>query len=215
MAYKSLVLDLHGVVLRDRDLLHQIRENHNAYVAQKVPLSKNPAETNRLVSFAYGHTVRGLQQVYGVDTSDFEERVYGERRLLDRLTEVLYSTEFQRNAQILHQFALGHEWKVSLATNAPYSWTKKVAEAISDSVFTVCDKDTHVWPEHHVHVYVDDSRLNIEKKRRANNWIPILYADFKKPGVWFKQVSSFEDLAMYLRSLDMWIEHDHKHLFEY
>jgi hypothetical protein len=214
MAYKSLLLDVNGVVLRDPDLFHHVKEKHIAYVRSKVPIAKDARESERLVRLAYGHTKRGLECVYGVDTSDFVEKVY-DKHLMDRLTETLYSTEFQRDAQIIYDLAKGHDWKVTLVSNAPDVWVSKIAEAIGDNVYTCCAKDEARWPEHHIHIFVDDSIKNICAKQNAPNWSPILFTDTKRPGVWYKQIRSFEELALYIHSLDMWIDHDHWHKFEF
>lgn len=205
MAFKSLLLDVNGVVLRDPDLFRWVRQNHVAYVKAKVPHSKNPRETERLVRIAYGHTARGLQKVYGVDTSDFAEKVY-DKKLMDRLTETLYSTEFQQDAKIIHEIASGYEWKVTLMSNAPGVWVSKVAEAISDHVYTCYNKDDMKWPVHHVHVFVDD---DVKNMRYLPNITPVLFTQNKNPNAWYAQVNSFEDLAMLIRSIDMWIEHNH------
>lgn len=203
MACKILSLDLHGVVLRDKDLLNHIRENHNAYTAYKAPYSKNPAKTNQLVTTAYGQLAHGLHKVYGVDTSDFEERVYGDRRLLDRLGEILSSTDFQMEAKIIHELAMKPDWKVTLVSNTPHAWAKRVAEAVSHAVYVDCTKDTYTVPPHQLSVHVDDAVGDMKKNS-------VLFTKKKKAGVWYKQVSSIEELAMYIRSIDMQIDHNHK-----
>jgi hypothetical protein len=212
MAFKSLLLDVNGVVLRDPDLLHHMRENHIAYVASKVPSSKNPSKTERLLRVGFKGTANGLREVYGVDTSDFLEKVY-DKHLMSRLTETLYGTEFQRDAKCIYDIAKGHDWKVTLISNAPSVWVSPIAEAIGD-VYS-CPKDGVVLPEHHVQVYVDDSVRRINTKCGLPNWSPILFTDSKKQGTWYKQMSSFEEIAMYIRSLDMWTEYDHWHKTEY
>jgi hypothetical protein len=62
---------------------------------------------------------------------------------------------------------------------------------------------------------VDDSVSRINTKCGLPNWSPILFTDSKKQGTWYKQMSSFEEIAMYIRSLDMWANHDHWHKNEY
>lgn len=213
MAFKSLLLDVNGVVLRDPDLLHHVKENHVAYVASKVPYSKDPRNTEKLLYKGFGSTLNGLKTVYGVDTSDFEEKVY-DKKLMDRLAETLYSTEFQRDAKIIYNIAKGHEWKVTLVSNAPNIWSARVADAIGD-VYTRCKSDHVSWPQHHLHIYVDNSLTKINLKRFLPNWSPVLFTGTKQSGTWYKQVRSFEDLALYINSLDMWIAHNHWHLTEY
>lgn len=213
MAFKSLLLDVNGVVLRDRELLTHVNDNCVAYVQKKVPLSKNPNETARLLCAAYGHVSKGLQKVYGIDTRDFVDEVY-DKRLMSHLQAVVCGTEFQRDADIIHGLANMHDWKVSLLTNAPLKWSQCIKDAIGD-VYLVPDKDTAVYPQHHVHLYVDDSPLNIESKLRLPNWNPILFTNSKNKKAPYIQVCSFDELLMYINSFDMWIDHDHWHKFEF
>ena len=49
MAYKSLVLDVDGVLVRDKLLLQHVKENCVSYVRAKLPDAKNPREVNRLL----------------------------------------------------------------------------------------------------------------------------------------------------------------------
>ena len=104
--------------------------------------------------------------------------------------------------------------KVTLVSNAPNIWVSRVAEAIGD-VYTCCEKDTAIWPEHHIQIYVDDSVEKVITKTALPNWTPILFSNSKNPNVPYKQVNSIEELALYIRSLDMWASHDHWHLFDY
>jgi hypothetical protein len=212
MAFKSLLLDVHGVVLRDRELLDHVNTNCVAYVQKKVPLSKNPPETARLLCAAYGHATKGLQKVYGVDTSDFVDEVY-DKHLMSHLQAVVCGTEFQSDAAIIHGLSHMHDWKVSLVTNAPLRWTQCIKNAIGD-VYTV-SKDSAVYPEHHVHLYVDDSPEHVEQKLLLPNWNPILFTDTKTTTSPYIQVRSFEELLMYINSFDMWTTHDHWHTFEF
>ena len=213
MAFKSLLLDVNGVVLRDRELLTHVNDNCVAYVQKKVPLSKDPKETARLLCNAYGHVSKGLQKVYGIDTRDFVDEVY-DKRLMSHLQAVVCGTDFQEDAAIIHGLAHMHDWKVSLVTNAPLRWARCIKDAIGD-VYIVSNKDEATYPEHHVHLYVDDSLDNIKEKMGRPNWSPILYTNSKAKKAPYIQVCSFEELLMYVNSLDMWASHDHWHKFEF
>jgi len=213
MAFKSLLLDVNGVVLRDRELLQHVNDNCVAYVQKKVPLSKNPKETARLLCAAYGHEIKGLQKIYGVDTSDFVDEVY-DKRLMSHLQAVVCGTDFQNDADIIHGLSNMHDWKVSLVTNAPLKWARCIKDAIGD-VYVVPNKDEATYPEHHVHFYVDDSPTNVEEKLRLPNWNPILFTNSKTKKSPYIQVCSFEELLVYVNSFDMWMNHDHWHKFEF
>ena len=56
---KTLLLDIDGVVIRDKPLLDHVKNNCVAYVKEKLPKCKDPQETNRVLYLANGHTARG------------------------------------------------------------------------------------------------------------------------------------------------------------
>ena len=60
MVKPLLLLDVDGVLVRDRPLLDHVRYNVNAYVAKKLPNVKNPGRVNQILYSQYGHTGRGL-----------------------------------------------------------------------------------------------------------------------------------------------------------
>jgi hypothetical protein len=221
MAFKSLVLDIDGVLVRDKTLLDHVKHNCVHYVKTKVPAIKDAAQTNKSLYLAYGHTARGLNQLFKVDTSDFNEKVY-DKKLIEHLCEVIYGTEFQRDAKILHDFSERSDWIVTLFTNAPPIWATYVKRAISDNLFLNCpealkpDPRAYKFPDHHVKLYVDDSLKNLGPVRQMPNWIPIHYTeDAKERNLWCSQVNSIEDLSMYINSFDMWEEHNHQRKFDF
>ena len=170
--YKSLLLDIDGVIVRDRLLMEHVKDNCVRYVAAKLPHCKNPHETNRVLHLGYGHTARGLANAFQMDTSDFNEKVY-DKRVLDHLAEVIYGTEFQLEAKEISEFTK-KGWNVTLFTNAPSVWGGRVARAISDQVHLRCPGDnimeSPLKPEARAymdfskvqsHVFVDDCMKNL------------------------------------------------------
>jgi hypothetical protein len=167
MAVKSLVLDIDGVIVRDKLLLAHVSDNCVKYVQSKLPECKDPRNVNRILYLTHGHTARGLKHSFGVDTSDFNEKVYDDR-LMDHLAEILYGTKFQQEAKEIHDFTK-KGWNVTLFTNAPSKWGTMVARAISDEVYLRCPgenvMDSPLKPEAvayqnfskaQTHVFVDD-----------------------------------------------------------
>ena len=111
----ALRLDIDGVIVRDKLLLEHVKENCVRYVSAKLPECKSPREVNALLYHKHGHTARGLQRAFQVDTSDFNSKVY-DKPLLKHLSEVLSTPEFQKDAERVHK--LTHDgWKISLFTN--------------------------------------------------------------------------------------------------
>ena len=227
MACLSLLLDIDGVLVRDKDLLNHVKDNCVTYVKHKVPSVKNAVETNKTLYLAYGHTARGLKEVYGADVSDFNEKVY-DKKLIDHLCEVIYGTEFQQDGKIIHELSQRRDLKVTLFTNAPSIWATYVKRSISDSLFIRCPEDNvllsplkpdpaaYKFPEHHVQIYVDDSLKNLGTIRYTPNWIPMHFTEEPKDKtLWCNQVYSIEELLLFINSWEMWMDHSHFHKFDY
>ena len=221
MAIKSLLLDIDGVVLRSPLLMEHVKDNCVKYVASKLPEAKNPRDVNKILYTTHGHTARGLQKAFQVDASDFNAKVY-DKRLLDHLAEVLYSTEFQLEAKEIHELTK-KEWKVSLFTNAPIEWAGPVARAISDEIFVVCSGSDATkcplkpeaamytqFPKHLTHIYIDDSLKNLNTAKYLPNWHPVLFnQDAKEDRLWCPQVNSIWETCLFINSVDQWIHDNH------
>lgn len=221
MAVKSLVLDIDGVIVRDKLLLAHVSDNCVKYVQSKLPECKDPRNVNRVLYLTHGHTARGLKHSFGVDTSDFNEKVYDDR-LMDHLAEILYGTEFQQEANEIHDFTK-KGWNVTLFTNAPSKWSTLVARAISDEVYLRCPgenvMDSPLKPEAaayqnfskaQTHVFVDDSLKNLGTARWLPNWHPIHFDEGTendsilvpnhKP--WCPTIGTIWELSLFLDTAD-------------
>lgn len=216
MAFKSLLLDIDGVLIRDRPLLAHVRANCVRYVKNKVPACKQPNRLNQMMCTSSGHTAKGLRDSFGIDVSDFNDSVY-DNHLQTRLWEVLSSTEFQRDAAEIHKLTK-NGWKVSLFTNSPMMWAGQVAHAISDEVYVQCpDNQLHMplkpdvgaynFSKHHVHIFVDDSIRNLNAAKNLPNWKPVLFSDFKhsteKATHGFPVISSIWELCLFVNTVDL------------
>lgn len=218
MAFKSLLLDIDGVLVRDRLLMAHVQDNCVRYVRSKLPEAKDPAAVNRILYIESGHTARGLSKNFRIDTSDFNSQVY-DRKLIDHLSEVLYGTEFQQEAKEIHELT-DRGWNVTLFTNSPFEWAQPVAMAIGDRINIDCawsDRpDCSFKPDaarynnfgkHQTHLYVDDSLKNIGAARYLPNWQPIHFTEEPRdPRLWCPQVNSIWDMILYVNSVDMWIK---------
>ena len=214
MAFKSLVLDIDGVLIRDRRLLDHVRHNCVRYVAKKLPECKDPHRTNNLLYATAGHTARGLRNTFGIDTSDFNKEVY-DMPLRSRLWEVLSSTQFQQEAKDIHDLTR-NGWRVTLFTNSPIEWAGQVAHAIGDDVFVVCPGndvcESPLKPEataytnfarHHSHIFVDDSLTNLVTARWLPNWHPVHFNPKKEPVDWCPTIGSIWELCLFVNSADL------------
>ena len=215
MAFKSLLLDIDGVLIRDKELLRNVRDNCAAYVRSKLPECKDPRKVNDVLYLSYGHTARGLTGAFQVDTRDFNAKVY-DRKLLDRLAEVIYGTEFQQEAKEIHDLT-NRGWKLTLFTNSPMEWAAPIARAIGDDVYVWCpptnvnegalkpEASAYVqFPKHQTHLYVDDSLKNLGTARWLPNWHPIYFSEGEKDQrLWCPQIGSIWELCLYVNSVDL------------
>lgn len=176
---KTLLLDVDGVLIRDRLLLSHVKDNAVQYVRAKVPSNKNPARLNSFLMKCYGHTAIGLNKAFRIDTSDFDHRVY-DRKLIDHLWSVVSGTEFQEDAKIIYEIAKEGNWKVKLFSNSPLEWTMPVAIAISDLVGIhdheylkprgLAYKD---FSPNEMYMFIDDRVENLRPVKGLSNWRPI------------------------------------------
>lgn len=218
MACKSLLLDVDGVLIRDKLLMEHVKDNCVSYVRSKLPECKDPRHVNHILYLAYGHTARGLAHSFQVDTSDFNAKVY-DKRLIEHLSEVIYGNEFQQEAKEIHELTK-NDWNVTLFTNSPAEWAVPVARAMSDIVNVWCphsdvttgplkpEASAYIhFPKTHTHIFVDDSLKNLGTARWLPNWHPVHYNEGPKdPRMWCPQVSSIWDLCLYINSVDQWIK---------
>jgi FMN phosphatase YigB (HAD superfamily) len=221
MAIKSLLLDIDGVIVRDRLLLNHVKDNCVKYVSSKLPEAKNPRDVNKILYLTHGHTARGLQYAFQIDASDFNEKVY-DKRLLDHLSEVVYGTEFQQEAKEIHELTK-RDWKVTLFTNSPIEWAGPVARAIGDEIHVVCagsdatrsplkpEADMYTqFQKHLTHIYIDDSMKNLETARWLPNWHPIHFNEGSKVDhLWCPQIDSIWEACLFVNSVDQWIHDNH------
>jgi FMN phosphatase YigB (HAD superfamily) len=216
MAYKSLLLDIDGTILRDRLLMEHVKDNCVSYVRSKLPQCKDPHETNRVLYLAHGHTARGLQRAFDMNVTDFNQKVY-DAPLMNHLADVLSSKQFQEEAAELYE--LTHEgWNLKLFTNAPWIWASKVSLAIGDTVSVTCpgnpsdsplkpEPEAYMFSQHHLNVFVDDSLKNLGTARYLANWQCVYFNEGpKEPNLWCPQVSSTWELCLLARSIDSLVE---------
>ena len=210
---KSLLLDIDGVIVRDRALLKHVKDNCVQYVRYKLPDAKDPENVNKVLHLAHGHTARGLRDAFKINTNDFNEKVY-DRRLLNHLAEVIYGNDFQHEAKEIHDL-VKNGWNVTLFTNSPSAWALPVARAISDEINVQCPhsslENTWLKPEAEAyryfsvntqHIFVDDSLKNIGTARWLPNWKCVYFSedDEKDHRLWCPTVGSIWEICLYANS---------------
>jgi hypothetical protein len=206
--YKNLLLDIDGVLIRDRRLMSHVKSNCIKYVNNKLPCCKNPEATNHALYIATGHTGYGLSKILDVDTSDFEYKVY-DKSLMEHLHEVISYPGFQYDCEQIHSLTRDG-WNITLFTNAPPVWATPVALAIGDNVKIKCPTANHQYkpqasaysdfPHNQPKIFVDDSIKNLETIRWNKSWVPLHFGG-QEPS-WCKSVQRIQDIYDYVKKYD-------------
>ena len=205
---KSLILDVDGVLVRDRLLLEHVKSNVVDYVRAKLPKAPQPGKVNQVLYMKYGHTAVGLNQTFGVDVSDFNEKVY-DKRVIEHLWSVLSGNEFQQEASIINEIQKSG-WDVTLFSNSPLIWTLPVQSAISADVQIALDGQFYKpdiraymkFDNRKTHLFVDDKKINLRAAKYLKNWVPVKYTE--KKDMDFVSVSSIWELALLSDTINMY-----------
>jgi hypothetical protein len=152
----------------------------------------------------YGHTARGVQNILGMDSSDFNKEVY-DKKLINHLWAVLSSTEFQKDAIEIHSWTK-EGWKIQLFSNCPLDWALPVAHAISDEIGIACDgiylkpdSGAYMKFDHKIkHTFVDDSLRNLDAVNGRMTWRPVHFSPLGQVSD-YPTVGSIDFLGTYLR----------------
>ena len=203
-----LLLDVDGVIIRDKLLLEHVKYNAVQYVRTKLPDAKDPSKVNRLLYKRYGHTARGLKSAFEIDTKDFNEFVY-DKSLLTHLDHVLMSNQFKDDADIIRE--LSTKWETRLFSNAPLDWTLPIADRLGvsvshDGLFVKPDpRAFSKFPREVRKYFVDDSMANLTTAGYMQGWLPIHFEESvtKGPGFdpRFPTVSSIWELQLFMNSV--------------
>lgn len=188
---KRVLLDIDGVIIRNKPLLGHVRNNIVRYVDSKVK-TNNPVRLNELLFKAHGHTAKGLEVEFGIDTGDFNSFVY-DVHAIDHLYEVLKSDEFKRDAEIVKRMGKN----VSFFSNSPLVWSIPVRNAIDKNIHTAVYtkpeiKNYSMWNEREA-IIVDDRLDNLLPALFFKNLTPIHFSEYKESDV-IKTIYSLENI---------------------
>ncbi len=177
-----LLLDIDGVLIRDSVLLDHVKHNIIKYVNRKLPGTPPSAKLNSLLYRAYGHTAKGLQREFGIDTRDFDAYVYNQK-VINHLYDFLDSSEeFREDVKLLRQY----DGQIELFSNAPLNWSEPVREAIGCDIVT---KKPSVYSKPDIESYlavdngggpvtfVDDKLCNLMPALFFPNWTPVHFSE--------------------------------------
>lgn len=178
---KTVLLDIDGVLIRDNILLNHVNNSVVRYVKTKIPKMHNSSKVNSVLYKTYGHTAIGLEKEYGVDTTDFNQKVYN-IYVMDHLYNYLdTSKKFKTDATtIRHILDIGYN--VELFSNSPLEWSNAVRNFIDQRLKTgVYEKpkiETYLkFDSQRDYIFVDDKLDNRRPVLFFDNWTPIHFSE--------------------------------------
>lgn len=196
----SLLLDIDGVIVRDKPVLDHVRNNVVRYVNKKLPGMKRHSKLNNLMYRAYGHTAKGLQREFGIDTSDFDDFVYTPH-VLNHLYDFLKTSETFKNDAGVIRGMIYRGWDVELFSNSPLCWSEIVQDAIGNGIKNECayskpDIETYlrVNDDKKKIVLVDDKMCNLMPALFFPNWTPVHFSIYRETQ-FIKTVGSMYELS--------------------
>lgn len=159
MAQKILLLDIDGVILKDKLLLHNVRENVVEYVQKRVPIKNldivQARHLNKLLYSSYGHTLRGMRIAFPEHAAeytnrDFSKHVYTKKLLGNLLNHIDRSDEFKKLYQEV-QPILNHCFErnipVHVLSNSPIEWSLPIFTSFDISRMVISG-DTILHSDH-------------------------------------------------------------------
>lgn len=201
----TLLLDIDGVLIRDRVLLDHVKNNIVRYVHKKVPSHMNPYNLNNMLYKMYGHTATGLKKVYKLDTSDFDYEVYN-THVIEHLYDVLETREFRDDSEVVKRI-LDMGFNIEFMSNSPLVWSEPVRYAIDHT--RIVNNGAHDKPNFDTYLkfdpsvnytFVDDNINNLLPTLCFNNWEQIHFASTKRSFV-IPTVSSMDELFKKIQPL--------------
>lgn len=174
-----LLLDVDGVIVRNKTLLNTVSRKCVKYVQKKHPMQISDDEAhriNKVLYTQYGHTLLGVNalcEVYPSDSKidtvrmqrnnyyDFDELVY-DNDTMNMLYHFLDSQEFMMDTVSLANMcscihSCAYPAHICLFSNAPKKWCDAVANKIHD-LYKVKYIDDIICSDHHV-FSVDQTRI--------------------------------------------------------
>lgn len=204
-----ILLDVDGVVIRDRLLMTHVKSNVENYVRKRFPHVKDPKKFNQSLYTNWGHTRLGLQDMFPKeDFSDFDTKVY-DRDLVSHLESHLKTDKFILNSKMpINELYNDYGHDVILFSNAPLSWTAPVAWALDVRCEVYLPtKNNLLKPDPRIYedvtrglkgpfILVDDNTKNLIPVLENPDFIPFHFSD-KFCGV-FPTIQSIGELRVYL-----------------
>lgn len=167
MAQKVLLLDIDGVLLKDKLLLHNVTENVVQYVQKHAPIKNldtlQARHLNKLLYKSHGHTLRGMRIAFPNNAEEytnscFAKEVYNKQLLSNLLKHIDSSDEFKllhETFQPIIDRCNEKNIPIHILSNAPLEWCCPIFCAFNIS-HMVISQDTFF---HSNHLYFNNSLL--------------------------------------------------------
>jgi FMN phosphatase YigB (HAD superfamily) len=191
MAQKVLLLDIDGVLLKDRLLLQNVSENAVRFVQKTVPMkyldSTQARHLNKTLYKSHGHTLAGLRIAFPnyaeyYTNFNFNSKVY-DSSLLNHLFKYTKTSEefksFQTDFQMIQEKCRDVKVPIYLFTNSPLEWALPIANALDiESAYVF--HSNHVDCEDYLlkaNPYIYKKVYNNLKERYSHSPIECIFVD--------------------------------------
>jgi hypothetical protein len=224
-----LLLDIDGVVMRNKRLLKNVKFNCTKFVQthSNKPMGLYEAyQKNHMLHKNYGHTLRGLN--YTVDKGYFNNQVY-DKRIYNELDNYLNTSEFEDHingfSEIYH-ICKKNDIPIGIFSNAPFDWCNRIVYGIEIKQECFIDEiysnehyamTSYLKPDYEVYsgvekdikdkygsseiIMVDDSFINLKPIYNQLPWSPVLFKNeqFTKESI-IPNISNMYELKTFLNT---------------
>jgi FMN phosphatase YigB (HAD superfamily) len=137
MNSKGLLLDMDGVLFKDKVMSYKVSHNICNYVRRRInPVYKmdHVKSVNEGLYKTFGHTYLGLQAVYGKKSghlAEFQQQVYTKELIValkQRCSNPKLNLEDRTNVESILNLCDEHQIPVYIFSNAPLIWCQTIIE---------------------------------------------------------------------------------------
>lgn len=137
---KALLLDVDGVVFRNRAVLNKVSDKVVKYVSKELNIDATEARlVNKALYGTFGHTYIGMRSVYGTTKSihHFSQHVYDDELIHDLTSSIADDTivKDSKSVRCLAEECKRKDIDLYLFSNAPHVWCSHVLSVMHLSTY--------------------------------------------------------------------------------
>lgn len=217
---KTLLLDIDGVLFRNKAAAQHIKHKAIRYVQKVIPRDLTYNEASKFNNYLYtyfGHTNRGLKHFINnkYTYKEFNDYIYNNDSMILLKHFIDKDTMLDRVKDNLDKFRyIFPDIDIYIYTNAPLQWSYPICQKINSQYFTedkILDLGEFVKPDREAYeiveeriqgkiYFVDDQLINHIPIMHKTNWTSILWGEdyeyVRTPNIY--NATTFEKVATFL-----------------